>query len=285
MATEAKPSVTLTRAHLCEMLDRSEAAVDRDIAVGNIPPGFKIGRSRRWLRSEIEAWLAAGVGEAISRAYFGEVRLPEGDAETGRLPVAVFGAATAARVLRECALGAGEVAARTIEQDNPPVDVWVMMCDHDGVTMRGFGPDDALLIHTSLGYRAGKAQTVLETLQDEGPSRFGLMTEHGGVHVYARSGADAAIAAALVGIVLTGQATVPYQGREVTVPVGDDALSDLLFRVYGGADGPHQVAEAVRALRRLPGDRDHRLMRVLRNRPRLAELYRRVREELTGEAA
>jgi predicted DNA-binding transcriptional regulator AlpA len=52
--------VTLSRLELAAYLGRSEAAFDRDLALGRIPAGFRLGRCRKWLKSEIDAWLAAG---------------------------------------------------------------------------------------------------------------------------------------------------------------------------------------------------------------------------------
>jgi predicted DNA-binding transcriptional regulator AlpA len=55
---------TLDRSSLSIYLGRSLPALDRDLSGGRIPPGFRLGRSRRWLRSEIDAWLQAGAPEA-----------------------------------------------------------------------------------------------------------------------------------------------------------------------------------------------------------------------------
>jgi predicted DNA-binding transcriptional regulator AlpA len=57
----AAPAVS-TRATLAVYLDRSLPALDRDIANGNVPaPCGRLNRSPRWLRSDIDAWLAAGM--------------------------------------------------------------------------------------------------------------------------------------------------------------------------------------------------------------------------------
>ena len=50
-----------TRATLSAYLDRSEAALDRDIASGGVPPPcFRMRRSPRWRTEVIAAWMQAG---------------------------------------------------------------------------------------------------------------------------------------------------------------------------------------------------------------------------------
>ncbi len=55
---------TFNRATLAVYIGRSLPALDRDIIAGRIPRGFKLGRSWRWLRSEIDGWLQAGAPPA-----------------------------------------------------------------------------------------------------------------------------------------------------------------------------------------------------------------------------
>jgi predicted DNA-binding transcriptional regulator AlpA len=64
----AKKTVTiapavLTREQLAQLLDRSMASTYRDEELGRIPAGFYLGgntRCKRWLRSDIDSWLANG---------------------------------------------------------------------------------------------------------------------------------------------------------------------------------------------------------------------------------
>jgi predicted DNA-binding transcriptional regulator AlpA len=65
--TEAFMTTTVTvstgvydKPALAIRLQRSVQSLQRDDHAGRIPRGFRIGRSRRWLISEIEDWLAAG---------------------------------------------------------------------------------------------------------------------------------------------------------------------------------------------------------------------------------
>jgi predicted DNA-binding transcriptional regulator AlpA len=53
-------AATLNRHGLAAYLHRGLSTVDRDIALRRLPRGFRIGRSRYWLRSEIDSWLQAG---------------------------------------------------------------------------------------------------------------------------------------------------------------------------------------------------------------------------------
>jgi hypothetical protein len=49
----------LGRLELYAYLGRSEPAGNQDLALGRIPPGFRLGRIRKWSRADIDAWLAA----------------------------------------------------------------------------------------------------------------------------------------------------------------------------------------------------------------------------------
>ena len=45
---------------LCELLDRSEASLERDHAAGRLPAPVRLGGSRKWRRAEIAEWVDAG---------------------------------------------------------------------------------------------------------------------------------------------------------------------------------------------------------------------------------
>ena len=53
------PKVYVMR-DLARLLNRSVPSLARDLSAGRLPSGFRIGRARRWLREEIDSWLAAG---------------------------------------------------------------------------------------------------------------------------------------------------------------------------------------------------------------------------------
>jgi hypothetical protein len=61
----------------------------------------------------------------------------------------------------------------------------------------------------------------------------------------------------------------------------DEDLALILHRLY--EDQPRVVAEAIRALRKLPGERDAWLVKVLNGSPSLDKLAADVRRELEGE--
>jgi predicted DNA-binding transcriptional regulator AlpA len=48
-------------AGLSQLLARSEASLYRDDSAGRIPAGRKLGASKRWVYSEIVAWIEAGM--------------------------------------------------------------------------------------------------------------------------------------------------------------------------------------------------------------------------------
>lgn len=60
MSTIAIETETIDFRGLGAMLDRSIPSLHRDDSAGRLPKGIRIGRSRKWLRSEIMAWLEAG---------------------------------------------------------------------------------------------------------------------------------------------------------------------------------------------------------------------------------
>jgi predicted DNA-binding transcriptional regulator AlpA len=55
---------TLRPREMLTLLKMSKSAFYRDLALGLVPEGFRIGKSRRWMRSEIMAWLEAGAPPA-----------------------------------------------------------------------------------------------------------------------------------------------------------------------------------------------------------------------------
>jgi predicted DNA-binding transcriptional regulator AlpA len=55
------PPLLIDMAGLSRLLARSEASLYRDDAAGRIPAGRKLGASKRWIYSEIVAWVDAGM--------------------------------------------------------------------------------------------------------------------------------------------------------------------------------------------------------------------------------
>lgn len=93
---------------------------------------------------------------------------------------------------------------------------------------------------------------------------------------------EAAAAAYLVDVVdARAVAACPLPIGPQWLPLRDDDLACLLDAKYRRA--PRAVAEAVRALRRVPGKREAWLLAVLQTDPRLGGLWKAVRAEL-GEA-
>jgi predicted DNA-binding transcriptional regulator AlpA len=60
LTAAAMPSAVFSYQALAVSLDRSLPSLQRDDAAGRIPRGFRIGRSRKWLRAEIDLWLSMG---------------------------------------------------------------------------------------------------------------------------------------------------------------------------------------------------------------------------------
>jgi predicted DNA-binding transcriptional regulator AlpA len=64
---------TFTYKTLAAFLGRGEMSLHRDMNLGRIPAGFRVGRSQKWLKSEIQAWVEAGAPprdewEAVKKA-------------------------------------------------------------------------------------------------------------------------------------------------------------------------------------------------------------------------
>lgn len=52
--------VLISIADLSAMLQRSKAALFRDISEGRLPKHIKLGRQVRWTKSSIDQWIAGG---------------------------------------------------------------------------------------------------------------------------------------------------------------------------------------------------------------------------------
>jgi predicted DNA-binding transcriptional regulator AlpA len=64
-ATDTDPStptapLLIDISALSKLLSRSVSALERDQAAGRLPPPVRIGGSKRWKLTAIEAWVAAG---------------------------------------------------------------------------------------------------------------------------------------------------------------------------------------------------------------------------------
>lgn len=60
MRPESELPEFLTNRQIAAMLGLSPQTIDRMAAAGSMPPVLKIGRSKRWRRSDITAWIASG---------------------------------------------------------------------------------------------------------------------------------------------------------------------------------------------------------------------------------
>jgi excisionase family DNA binding protein len=63
--------VLLTVADLAKLLNTSQRSIYRFHASGKLPRPLRLGQQPRWVRAEIEAWIAAGMP---SRAHWNKVR-------------------------------------------------------------------------------------------------------------------------------------------------------------------------------------------------------------------
>jgi hypothetical protein len=162
--------------------------------------------------------------------------------------------------------------------------VYLVMCDQDGLLMRGFGPDDKLLVHYHHGYHAQRQQTAQERYADPGPSHVRLLLDDGSTLLaFGPDGETASWAAILASSIVDGKLEVGDGiGKKTLDLTNDDRLVEVLTEAFGNA--PRIVAEALTTLKKAGKERAHkRLSSLLRNRPGLSELYGKVKFELTGE--
>jgi hypothetical protein len=175
-----------------------------------------------------------------------------------------------AELLNECGGPGGGFVAKLL-LDPVPFDGWLIQLHADVMTCAAFFQGKPALMGAQPYDDEGRGQTLSQLVNDEGPSHFRYIGQGGAIaEVYGRTGRDVAQALLLVARVEDGN----LQG---------DALAEVLLGYVHGA-GPAQVAEAIRALRKLPGGRAKPLLRLLRNRPDLVGLNLAVRAELDGTA-
>ena len=58
-ATAIQPA-TYTLNNLSTLLQRSLPSLHRDLAAGRLPRPLRIGKSLRWLKTDVEEWLSLG---------------------------------------------------------------------------------------------------------------------------------------------------------------------------------------------------------------------------------
>jgi hypothetical protein len=182
-----------------------------------------------------------------------------------------------------CGVGGAAVAALLADRTPPRAGCWWVGLTRAGMTWAAYVGGKLSLYGAQVYDRVARgAQTLAEVLNDSGPARCNVTLADGTVlTLYGRSGPDIARSMDLIAAIDSKRVAVEHRGRLRAVRLDDEGLSGVLRRRYGGACGPHQVAEAVRALKQ--ANKHRWLLGVLWGRPELRELARRVQEELTGE--
>jgi hypothetical protein len=203
-------------------------------------------------------------------------------------PFEVLSREDAARLLRRHASVAGALAADHVEDETLPAEFYSVFLLRDVLRFGAHGRDRARpLIQFTTGYdRVDRSiQSPSRLMEDPGPSVVRLSRADGSVRmVFGRTGADAAMAANLLSVLAHYPGTIEFpdeDGVPVPVPVTPELIQSLLAHVY--ANEPHQVAEAVTAIKKTEPAKAEWLMKLMRNKPELIGLYRAVRSELTGE--
>jgi hypothetical protein len=212
------------------------------------------------------------------------IPLEEGQ-EVGRLEVVA--AAEAVALLGRHAGAGGAAAAEHVADGALHAEWFLVALRREGIFLTAFARGEPLL-SAELDYeRVGRCHQPLGRLaEDPGPGMAKFSFPSGEYTVFGRTGHDVLGAATLVSLVSArpGTARLPHPetGEYFPVRVTEEKVRGLLLDAY--ADRPHQVAEAITALRKVAPAKAAWLQRLMRNSPGLQGLHRAVKEELTGEA-
>jgi hypothetical protein len=195
--------------------------------------------------------------------------------------------AEAARLLRRHADEGGALAADHIENPAFQADCWFVGLLKDAVVLSGWGFGERIARGQWPYDRVGRSvQAPSNMAEDDGPCMTTPASGDRFYDVYGRTGLDVAGAGILVALVadFPGYIEIPDPLNEfppVRARVTRELVRGYLAKVY--KDQPHQVAEAVRALKKGEPAKADWLLELLRIEPGLQDLYRAVRFELTGE--
>lgn len=241
-----------------------------------------------WVRPTVLLLLpGCPVAEAITRELAGSLT-PVNCEDVVTAQATCLPVERACELLRAHAGNAGAQVARHLADPAAPAQMWVLALCHDELVATAyFLGKETWFVRHPYGDTPRPPATPSEVRNDQGPTRIEFCTPEGEVgHVYGRTGADTARAYQLLTAIVTDTITGTFEDEVVAIPIkNDDLLARYVLFHFDTPGGAHQVAECVRALKRLPGDRAKQLLRVLRNRPSLSALYARVKQELTGETA
>jgi hypothetical protein len=223
--------------------------------------------------------------QAIHRVLTGKpLELAEATQEWG--PLHAVETAEACRLLREHGGASGACVADHLADELVQAEAWVVLLMAAGLRFVAFAGGKQLTGGEARWDRVSHSmRPISQVRHDDGPSHVRLRLDGGELaQVFGPTGADAVMASALLAIVQSGKLTVdhPLTGKPIEIEVDDTRLEDLLAKVYANGNGPRQIAEAIQALKRLPGDPSRRLVRLLRDRPSLHRLHLLVQQELPG---
>jgi hypothetical protein len=235
---------------------------------------------------------ASRPGQAVYSALTGKQMPPApagaGGEEFGPAEVADLG--DAARLLRLHADAAGALAADFLEDPAVAADWWLVLLTAHQLGLAGWSGEARVAgVWWPYDQVSRSVQAPSKMAEDEGPCMTTLATSGDRLFdVFGRTGLDVAGAGILVALALAfpgfTEIPDPENGfQPVRARVTREWVRGFLGNVY--KDQPHQVAEAVRALKKTEPAKADWLLRVMRNDPGLLELYRDVRRELTGEQA
>jgi hypothetical protein len=188
----------------------------------------------------------------------------------------------ASRLLRLYAGAGGQEAADFIEDDTLRQEFWLVDMVKDSIQVMAFRGSRLLCFGTTIYDGQPPLAVPASYYAAEGDCSVSMDFHDGqSVVIRGRSGRDVIRTVYLVGLIANGQLEGEDQRNQNLVRLTDDQLAALLAQRY--ADAPWVVAEAIRALRELSGRKKRTLMRVLRSRKGLLNLYKAVQQELTKE--
>jgi hypothetical protein len=246
----------------------------------------QIRRARaRGLRPPVIAclWRDSGHARAAYRDRHGRSFPRRKELAEGSYLVETWTAAEAARLLRLHAGIGGVAVAGLLDEATPEIRWWLVTFQPPSLIVKAFAGRE--LFDVIVPY-----DEILDTVcpcclaEIEGGGAFRCRIDGDDrTVVCGATREDVVETIKLVRVACTGRLPALCEQGAAFVPLAEEGLAHLLLTLYGTR--PRVVAEAVMALRKVPGGRDAWLCGVLDGTPSLRELAEAVRREIGGDEA
>jgi hypothetical protein len=182
----------------------------------------------------------------------------------------------ACSLLAKHASKGGEYVAQMVGRDARPC-FWQVLLSQDSIRAVVF-LHGAQVNAYETAYDSATVCKPFEVQVSRRPSEIEAAARDGQrIKVRGKTGRDALTAAGFVECLVDGETFALVKGRLVPVKFTDDELAATLGRL---SHRPGVIAAAILALKDAKGGLDQRVMRILRNRPKLRALARQVENQL-----